>query len=375
MPTLEAPTRPGTQAITVGNWRAAFTSHARHTPAGTPDSNRAATAQLARILEQAYRAYRRAGSGAAAMAGHWRQMQREDAPPLPAVDARTIIGRRQPGLAEAVPATLARYAAVEALPGLLDGADAVIVGGSMSYGPFFNVRGGGYGTASDIDVIVVGGPGFPGRPIRVGAGQTLLDRADVDLFTARQEVFTGLYRAGAADVLSQRFGVPGQTFDVSVHVFSRAKFAELTAVPGWDGLVLFNDFRAAPFKHPACFLQGFDGARRTFPVPPQEPADGGVIARIPGFEVVDGRMYAGLYLHLVSPEFAVFADRSGWTSARVAGLRRAMVRRLAVEASPGASLAGCHIRRPVFAPGRYPVAVQRVPERLEHGYTIEKEQS
>ena len=350
------------------NWQDVFTDFTEllSSVEKNPYEERLAKGWLARLLEKTYFSYRHIGETAIDLSNDWGDMQDEIGSTLPdTVDNSPIAGKRQPSFLESVTATLARYSIIETLPSLLEGSvDATIIGGSMSYGPFFNVRDNRHGQSSDIDVIFVGNATLLEKPIEITDTQTALSETDIMTLAARSKTFSELYQIGKANVLSQRFSLPDHTFNISAHFFTKdsldtligARIEEQLA-EGQDKLVLFNDFKPSPFIHPTCFQQGFDGTRREYHVSDQQSVPGGFITRISGYEVADSRMYLGLYHQLISPEYSVYSDVNGETTSRVDSFRRAMIQQLRREqqTSPESSLARCHTRYPIFAPERYAI--------------------
>lgn len=273
--------------------------------------------------------------------------------------------KRQPSFFESMMATLKRYRFMAGLPQTFKGiADGIIVGGSMGYGPFFSVRDDGRGDSSDVDAIIVLEADFESDK----SAQALLEskgvrNTDKISLLSRLGIYGALRQEGRADIISQRFDVPGESFNMSAHFMPPGFFErmngqqlEIDLAVNADTVFVVKDFKPRRFEHPVCAQQSFDGSVYEYLVPEQEALPGGgVIAQIPGYIIRDGRLYPGLYQNLISPEFEVLADRSGLTTATVKqfeGLVNTHVSR-EKEAGHRASLGLSHIRSAMFAPGRY----------------------
>src|SRR5690606_7485706 len=93
-----------------------------------------------------------------------------------------------------------------------------ISGGSMSYGRFYNVRGGE--DSSDLDLILV----YENESEAALNAATILpkeigfDPEDSRLLDERIHKYVEMAREGKAQVLSQKSSVAGQDFDVSMHI-------------------------------------------------------------------------------------------------------------------------------------------------------------
>lgn len=277
----------------------------------------------------------------------------------------TEIGKRKPSFMESLSGTLRRFRFMETLPQIFGAlTEGIIVGGSMSYGPFYSVRRGEMtNDASDIDAIFVLREDFERErhwePVVSSPHLTMADRLG---FATRLHGFSALRAAGAVDVISQRFDTPGTDFNMSAHFFPQEVFEAMNVSALQKALQeradtdhIIRDFKPKRFEHPACRQRTFDGTSHEYVVPEQSAVEGGVVAEIPGFMVHGGDLYLGLYQNLISPEFDVLHDSTGTTSAAVAEFKAIVLEevRAAQAAGKVANVALSHIRHQIFAPGRY----------------------
>jgi hypothetical protein len=350
------------------NWKSALTHFIGQASLNHPDvfQENLVKGWLSRLLEQAYHLSRQSGMAAGDFGEKVANAMREAGrmPDFLAANTRVVAGKRQPAFLESIEATIERLALAERLPEVFGkSVQGIIVGGSLSYGPFYNVRkniditGG-----SDIDVIciIAERDGVPAQVALVDGSDFAL--TDSDFFAERARHFNELRREGKADVLSQRFQVASKDFTMSVHFFPAEFFSEMNneqisadLARNEDVVFAVRDYKAKPFEHGTCIQQSFDGENYPYIVPNQKETERGIIARLPGYIIQGGRFYPGLYQNLISPEFAVFDDATGYTSAMVGRFQRLMLERMRQEKEirPSSSTTKSHIRNRVFAPERY----------------------
>jgi hypothetical protein len=277
----------------------------------------------------------------------------------------TASSKRQPSFFESMMGTIKRYDFMEQLPAVFDDiADGIIVGGSMGYGPFFSVRDGGrHHDPSDVDaLIIVEDERFTEQAERPVIATERLAAQDVRSLLGRLAVFTEMREQGTADIISQRFDVADSAFNMSSHFIPRSFFDRMNGAPlaeaieaGENSLFVARDYKPASFEHAVCAQKSFDGSIYRYEVPPQSEIEGGYLAEIPAYIIDSGKFYPGLYQNLISPEFEVLHDRSGFTTDTVNHLKRTVLKYVSEERGRGhiAAVDLSHIRHAWFAPGRY----------------------
>ncbi len=228
--------------------------------------------------------------------------------------------KRQPDLIESIFATLERFEMMERLEPVFEGpCTGMIVGGSLAYGPFYNVRSGqDDGDSSDIDVLFV-------------LDQHATDKDWDDLlycphfatsakqdFIARKDIFLQvLLPKGEADILSQKFHVQGTDIEISAHFFTDKALDDLLIknlqreIRGSDKIVAMKDYKSELFPHATCLQINFDGVTYPYVVPEQKSVMNGIIAELPAYIVRDRAFYPGIYQNLILPSFFIFHDRDG----------------------------------------------------------------
>jgi hypothetical protein len=200
--------------------------------------------------------------------------------------------KRQPSFFESMMGTIKRYKFMEALPVAFKGiGEGIIVGGSMGYGPFFSVRDGGHARdPSDVDAIIVMNDDYQSEK----SNQQLLKSdqlksADKVSLLSRFAVFAELQEQGKADIISQRFDVTGNAFNMSAHLMPFDFFEKMNGSQlkidikaGEDAAFIVNDYKPRLFEHKVCAQRSFDGSVHEYVVPAQLPVPNGNIAAITG---------------------------------------------------------------------------------------------
>ncbi|MFA6382278.1 MAG: hypothetical protein WCX08_03385 [Candidatus Buchananbacteria bacterium] len=320
---------------------------------------------LAKFLEQVYQSYITENIDIQIFGNQLQIILAEFAPKLPAF-LKTAGGidleRRKPSFIESVDGTMERFYKIEELEDILeDLTDGIIVGGSMSYGPFFNIRKSLDETgSSDIDLIIIL------KEDKLDASlwnklqnSDIISEGEKDIFFERMKKFRDLFKKGEADVFSQKFSIQGTDFDVSIHFFAPSIFDKMTdrdfggdLSANKDKVATIRDYKAKEFPHKVCAQQNFLGEKYEYSVPPQRQVDGGVIVELPSYIIQNQHFYPGIYQNLISPCFSISYDRTGNTSKRVAKFKDTMEKRLQEEMGeqPRAELLKSHIRYRIFSP-------------------------
>ncbi len=274
--------------------------------------------------------------------------------------------KREPSFPESISGTLERFSYMEKLvPIFRNKAKSIIVGGSMSYGPFYNIRKNLDETgSSDIDaIIVVNDDFFDDMNWDAFDLSEQFSEEDKKIFHERRKKFRELYSQGSVDILSQRFDVPNHDFNMSTHFFTLANFEKMCGSRfsqdlQYDQNIVstFRDFKARKFEHRDCNQLNFFGDAFPYTVPEQVAIEGGYIAELPNYYIQNQHLYPGIYQNLISPEFLVFYDNTGEVSDLVGDFHRILQERSEVEGERGkkkSSVIQSHFRNRFFAPGRY----------------------
>lgn len=276
-----------------------------------------------------------------------------------------LCGKRQPSFVESILPTLERFRVMEQLHEVFpEGIDSIVVGGSMSYGAFYSVRGNKKeNDASDIDALVVINHEFFKKSLwRKFINNELFPEEESKKFLERISVFQKLLHSKTADVLSQRFSVRGKFFTVSLHfvpldVFNRMVYSDLNLSlrTKSDIHYVLRDFRTDGFRHPCHARHTFNGERIESPIDGHEVGSDGFVSFMPGYTISNGNFYPGVYHTVISPSFLVFYDRTGKTTKFVKKFENILygVVKDVRKEFPSATYAKAHNRYDIFAPGRF----------------------
>ncbi len=272
------------------------------------------------------------------------------------------LGKRKPSFIESVEGTLERFYKIKELTNLMEGlADSVIVGGSMSYGPFYNIRKLLDETgSSDIDLIVVAEENkFEENLWKKLKGSNIFTEEERNIFFGRMEEFKKLLGGGKADIFSQKFKAKGTDFDVSIHFFTPTILDSMIGDDFEEQLkkdeeevVIMKDFRAKKFPYKTCLQQNFLGEKYKHQVSPQNEVSGGVIAELPSYIIHNGHFYLGLYQNLISPCFSVYYGGDKDTIKKIEKFRHILEQRVEKERKDkfNARFLKSHIRDKIFSP-------------------------
>jgi len=200
---------------------------------------------------------------------------------------------------------------------------SAVLGGSMSYGRFFNVRGGSHGWPSDTDIILVL-PDYAFLPQLASAlrGLEFISSESLDLLADRAEMFPAI-RANHERCSFQHklrlwegqlppsfagYQVPCHYY-FALHVLSLEDFAFVTLR---DLPVLRPNFRRWLHEYrddrpsaDADKFSCFAGYVRSITQDHSETPDGGFILKGLVAEIEGGRLYPGVLMNLILPQFEV----------------------------------------------------------------------
>ena len=276
-----------------------------------------------------------------------------------------ICGKRQPSFTGSILPTLERFQVMERLPKVFrDSVDSIIIGGSMSYVPFFGIRESPTDKDfSDIDaLIVINDAFFKKASWEKFMKDDLFPVAEKQKFLNRIKIFQKLVRANSADVFSQRFSVCGKLFTVSIHFVALSVFRRMVHTDLEKSLrtkndmhYIMRDFRVDPFRHPCHARHTFDGQRIETVIDGYEVNPDGFISSMPGYIISNGKFYLGVYQTVISTAFLVFYDRKGETRRLVKKFENILYREVkyAQKELPSATYAKAHNRYDIFPPGRF----------------------
>lgn len=217
-----------------------------------------------------------------------------------------ILNKQQPSLVEAVHETSKRLQfmenMVEDLPDCIQG---VIVGGSLSYGRFVNIRS-SYPDSSDLDLIVVTN-GIQSKqtvdnllPVSLG-----FKSSDQKQLLKRLNNFNSLKKRGLVDMVSHKFALPVNGFDVSMHFMDEDVFTKMChpSETGVDPISIL-DYKVSPFPHTMMRQKDVSGREDVFQISEQK-IELGVITRLPVYRLNE-TFTPGIYHNLISPMFEMY---------------------------------------------------------------------
>lgn len=270
------------------------------------------------------------------------------------------LGKRQPGFLESTEETIKRFIYAEKFKEYLKSEiKGMIIGGSLSYGPFYNVRKKLDETgSSDVDLIILVDNEFFDKKVTKFLNIDFFTTLEKESFLERISKFKILREAGVADIISQKFFIKDGGFDFSLHVFDQIFFKRMVGgefrnnlKKSKDGIFKIKDFKAESFTHKTCHLNSFSG--KEIEVGTQEKKiDGGVITSLPNYVIQQGEFYPGIYQNLISPKFSVFYDPKGNITKQVKLFESTMKERLGEEQknNPDNKLYKSHNRYKLFSP-------------------------
>jgi len=276
-----------------------------------------------------------------------------------------ICGKRQPSFIESVIPTLERFRVMERLPEVFGiGIDLIIIGGSMSYIPFFGIRENQKDRDfSDIDTLIVINDNFFKKSFwQKFIGNDLFPAEEKKKFFHRIKIFQKLLYQGAVDVFSQRFSIIGKPFTVSNHFVTRLFFKRMVYTDLKKSLrtrndqqYIMRDFRVGHFRHPCHARHTFDGERFESVIDGHKIKSGGFISNMPGYIIFNGKFYPGVYHTVISPAFLVFYDRTGEATKLVKKFENILYQEVKNTRKyySSATYAKAHNRYDIFPPGRY----------------------
>ncbi len=250
-----------------------------------------------------------------------------------------------------------------------------ILGGSTSYGRFFNVCGAASGKPSDTDLLLV----IPNYDLLLSIGEAVesvqgSDKASIAHFKKRVACFEKVRRQSAhcifshkvkfwedtSDPYMQQYQLPGY-YHLSLHVISSSEFdhmilkdkPKLEPDTGENFLREVTDYRDT---EPTRFdnQRSFSGIDYTVPLK-AGAVEGGYASLIRVCHIEAGRYYPGLHQNLVLPQFEIrWEDPSFRLYLPILGFRWKLLERLHEERRLRPfeiqRMSLCHTRSAVFSP-------------------------
>lgn len=269
-----------------------------------------------------------------------------------------IEGKPQPSYEETLMETDKRLEFLNKyLPNLPENVIGVILGGSMSYGRFNNVRA-GYPESSDLDLLlVVDHPPEEKDLDRIARTDLGVSEDELISLRNRLSVYKDGLRHGAMDTMSQKFTIPGRGFDISTHFIPKAvimgfldRDLKSDIQTGADVDRRLRDYKPAPFPYRIINQRDFFG--NSYPLPIVEYLTiNGVISMIPAYAIFSTNLVPGIYHNLCSPMFETVLDRGEGASEALVAFQAVMYDSLdkSKQKSPDAALSKSHIREHVFS--------------------------
>lgn len=226
--------------------------------------------------------------------------------------------KHQPSLFEAITETVRRLRFLEGLRKNLPAeTEALIICGSMSYGRFFNIRGGD--DPSDVDLIlVINNESVVEReddqPDGIFAdfdGFLFEERALLNLRFSR---FRRLYNENKAQVMSQKFSV--ENYEVGLTIIPFRDFQwEMIDLPEQllrdrkDIEVSTLDYKPQPYSHREYKQANYLGDLYRYYASEEALPLGEVVTHIPACIVKDRRLITGLHENFVLPKLETLYDK------------------------------------------------------------------
>ncbi len=193
----------------------------------------------------------------------------------------------------------------------------IIVGGSLSYGPFYNVRGKlDKESASDIDAIFILDNNASSKDWKAFVNSPYFSKEEKEVFMKRKNIFLSqLFPRGDATVLSQKFSLVSKDYEISIHfvtndILDKMLIENITdEVKKENKVVVLKDYKSKLFPHKICSQVNFNGDVYDYVVPEQIKVEEGVITSLPAYIINDHTFYPSIYQNLILPMCDVFYAR------------------------------------------------------------------
>ncbi len=273
-------------------------------------------------------------------------------------------GKRNPGFIESAEATIERFCKLEQFKETIkEQVDGIIIGGSMDYGPFYNIRKSLDKTgSSDIDLMIILDKNKLDKKYWSDFKETeLFSDKEKQEFLNRMEEFNKLQEKGKAEILSQKFHVEDTDFDLSAHFLTQEIFDEMIGEQlkedlerGNDKISTIKDYRNRDFIKDVCCQRGFSGKQFEYNVPSQRKVNDGVIADLPNYIIENNQFYSGIYQNFMLFNHPAFYDGTGGgINKRISLFQEIMKEQLNREKKDGTAnrkILNSHNRNEIFSP-------------------------
>lgn len=272
------------------------------------------------------------------------------------------INKRLPGVEETIEATLRRFSRLEKIEDIFKNhVKGIVVGGSMSYGPFYNIRENLDSTgSSDIDLIFIVNDDQLNSKWDFILDIPFYKEEDKINFIEREKYFLSFRKEGMADIFSKKFSLKDFDFEISIHVFPENIFLDMIDDKlsndlslNEDQCYLLRDYKDNHFPHKYCSQKSFSNRMYQFPIPKELDVENGNITTLLGYAINNGEFYPGIYQNLISPMFSVCLDndRTKLTN-KIVSFKENMIDRLNKERfkSYNDKFQFSHIRHNYFSP-------------------------
>ncbi len=227
---------------------------------------------------------------------------------------------------------------------LQESVEGMILGGSMSYGPFYNVR--HYDNdslSSDIDLIVITTDNS--YSVNFDCLSGIIKDSSIKSFKNRKELCAEGKSFVSIDTFSHRFIMKEGGFYVSIHFITKEKFKQICSLSTEkQGHLYLLDYKEDPYRKDRTVEFSVCGTEVMCETPSRK-VDGGFIAKIPWYGVVNGEIVPGLFLNNISPRFNVIEGSSYLVKKNVQILNDSLVGNATYK---NGSIYKAHIRRDRF---------------------------
>ena len=217
--------------------------------------------------------------------------------------------KRVPSINESVVATLTRFKTLNILDKFLDFSLGIVYGGSLSYGPFYNIRDGE--DPSDIDLItVVDFSNLTLDDINFPYGRLFIEDESLDLFSQRLMIFKENYaRLPYNMCFSHKLDLKNEDFTISMHVISPKLWENMTGERlrtrlqhTLSDIEYVYDYREVYVNDTFSNLGSFDGKDYKVDITHRDVIEG-KLYKVPLWIKDDDRFHTGQMQNLLVPYF------------------------------------------------------------------------
>lgn len=284
---------------------------------------------------------------------------RSGLPDLLTLPGDTILGRRQPSFTEAAVETAKRLKFLDHLTkNIPSSVLGIVLGGSLSWGRFYNVR--GQPDPSDVDIFYVVDPSFfENNDVKETFTFEKSFREDeIESLYHRAAKFPVLYQDKKAQMMSQKFQTSDFISSVKLlpfSVFEAESATKLEAIlqNNQDIVEPILDYKQEP-SSPIFTQYNFFHEPYTFHISEVPQPDGSVVTTIPGIILIGGHFYTGDHHNQVMPKLEVIFERNGLVTQTLVRFRNILRKRVTQERKifPAAFLKviNTHDRKDFFSP-------------------------